>query len=171
MPSCCIFIVYGHALTYIYYNLAGKVILTPNQVSALVHVEDLAQAYVLAATTPRARGQIFNLASSNESFVAIAQLAQKIINPAIKIVEEEAKSGTLEEGVGTWQLIDSAKARVIYFCYMFVIRHHISLVFLIYNILWVFYLVDQKLACMLISHREIVVVIVPRNRRHIASIS
>jgi len=110
-------LVYGGAgsLTGIWFKQieAGKFTISPDQITSLVHVEDLAEAYVLLARTPSARGQTYNIGAQNESTVAIAHQARRILNPKLEIVQAEPPAGTLEEGLGISQTIDFSKIKVL----------------------------------------------------------
>jgi nucleoside-diphosphate-sugar epimerase len=85
-----------------------------DQIRGFVHVQDVAKAYVLAATNPAARGQIFNLVGQNQSPYAILRAIGKVVGYTgpINVVGPDS-ANPFSEILVCSQLVDSRKAKVL----------------------------------------------------------
>jgi len=94
----------------------GKVDFVPNALESLVHIDDLAHAYVLAAAhAVKARGQIFNIVGSVENPAVAFAASKHLTNPALQIGTPAAPAavGHFLEPVEGVQVLDSSKAKLV----------------------------------------------------------
>lgn len=96
--------------------LAGSISFPQTTLVSTVHVDDLAESYVLTVeNAPKVRGQTFNLISQIEHPASAFAATKHLTNPALQIgvPAVPAQAGTMAEPLEATQVLDGTKARLV----------------------------------------------------------